>query len=105
MNRKELVIIVVIIAILITINVINYIRRENFKKGYVALVEEKAVQISINDASANELEELPGIGPELADRIVEYRGENGKFRKLDDLKMVSGIGDKLLQKILPHIKL
>ena len=48
--------------------------------------------VSINDASAAKLTELPGIGDALAERIVAYRTKNGPFRKLGDLMLVPGIG-------------
>ncbi len=50
--------------------------------------------ININSASAEELQELPGIGPAIAAKIVEYRTANGPFQTVDDLKNVQGIGDK-----------
>lgn len=75
------------------------------KQYYTLLVNEIEVQISINEAAISELVNLPGIGPSIAQRIVEYRDVNGKFKKLEDVKKVKGIGDKLFQKILPYIKL
>lgn len=61
--------------------------------------------VSINRASAQELEALPGIGPVLAGRIVTYRTANGPFRSVDDLLNVSGIGPKLLEQLRPHVRL
>jgi competence ComEA-like helix-hairpin-helix protein len=52
-----------------------------------------------NLASANDLTALPGIGPVLAQRIVDYRKDTGRFAKLDDLLAVKGIGPKILAKI------
>ncbi|MDP4013670.1 MAG: ComEA family DNA-binding protein [Candidatus Nanopelagicales bacterium] len=52
--------------------------------------------IDINRATATELEDLPGVGPVLAARIVEWRTANGPFRSVDDLLEVSGIGDATL---------
>jgi len=56
-------------------------------------------KININTASAKELEELPGIGPVLAEKIVSYREANGPFKSIDELKKVSGIGEKRFQAI------
>lgn len=55
---------------------------------------EKDGKVNVNTASSRELESLPGIGPALAERIVEYRMLNGPFQNVDELKKVSGIGDK-----------
>jgi len=55
--------------------------------------------ININTASQKELEELPGIGPTLAQRIVDYREKNGYFQTIEDIKKVSGIGDKKFEAI------
>lgn len=56
-------------------------------------------KVNLNTASVQELIELPGIGEVLAARIVAYREEHGPFQSLDALKQVSGIGDKLVEKI------
>ena len=51
--------------------------------------------ISLNQASAFQLEDLPGVGPALAGRIVDWRSANGGFKAKEDLLNVAGIGDKL----------
>lgn len=51
-------------------------------------------RININTATAAELESLPGIGPKLAARIVDYRAANGPFQSPEELMNVSGIGEK-----------
>lgn len=55
--------------------------------------------ININSASAAELEALPGIGPVLAARIVEWRTANGPFTSIDDLGQVGGIGNSVLEEL------
>ncbi len=51
--------------------------------------------IHLNKSAASEFDKLPGIGPTLAARIVDWRQANGGFKSVDDLRRVSGIGDKL----------
>jgi competence protein ComEA len=62
-------------------------------------------QININSASAPELETLPGIGPSLAERIIEWRRENGLFTSLEALMDVPGIGPVKFEALLPLITL
>lgn len=50
-------------------------------------------KVNINTANQSELDRLPGIGPSLAERIIEYREENGNFKNIEDLQNVKGIGD------------
>ncbi len=59
--------------------------------------------IDINTATVDELKGLPEIGETKAKAIVDYRTKNGKFKTVDDLKNVKGIGDKTLAKIKPLI--
>jgi competence protein ComEA len=56
-------------------------------------------KLSLAAASQEQLEELDGIGPTLAKRILEYRDANGGFRSLDDLKEVDGIGEKRFESL------
>jgi len=60
--------------------------------------------ININSASAVELQNLPGIGPVTAERIVAYRTEHGRFASVDDLIQVKGVGEKTLENIRKLIR-
>lgn len=55
--------------------------------------------LNINQATASELEALPGIGPSLAERIISHRDAHGAFADADALGAVPGVGDALIQKI------
>lgn len=61
--------------------------------------------LNVNAASESDLTELPGVGPSLAARIIEYRTENGPFQSVDDLQNVSGIGPSKFEKMAPFIRL
>ncbi|MGQ0571810.1 MAG: helix-hairpin-helix domain-containing protein [Armatimonadota bacterium] len=61
--------------------------------------------VNVNIATAEDLERLPGIGPVLAHRIVEFREARGLFRRLEDLLEVKGIGAKLFHRIRPLVRL
>ena len=59
--------------------------------------------ININKATEAELDTLPGIGPSLASKIVEYREQNGKFSTIEDIKNVTGIGESKYESIKDFI--
>ena len=62
-------------------------------------------RISINQANLEELIELPGIGENIAQRIIEYRNENGFFQKLEDIMLIKGIKQSIFNKIKDFIRL
>ena len=59
--------------------------------------------VNINEATLEQLTTLPGIGPVLAQRVIDYRQENGPFAEPAELGNVSGIGEKRLEAILEYI--
>lgn len=56
-------------------------------------------KVNLNKAEESELETLPGVGPAKAAAILDYRKQNGSFQSIDDLKKISGIGDKTFEKL------
>ncbi len=58
-----------------------------------------AEKINLNAASAEQLESLPGIGPVTAKRIVDYRDKVGKFKRIEEIINIKGIGDKKFERI------
>jgi competence protein ComEA len=61
--------------------------------------------VSLNSADVAALDSLPGVGPVLAQRIIDWRTEHGRFTSVDELGEVSGIGDKLLAQLRPKVTL
>ncbi len=60
-------------------------------------------KININSASETALMAVPGIGPKTAQRILTHRQQHGKFKVIDDLLAVKGIGEKSLKKMRPYL--
>ena len=61
------------------------------------------VKININTATLAELDNLPGIGPAIAQKIIEYREENGGFNSIEDLQNVKGIGQAKYEDIKERV--
>ena len=74
------------------------VTEESQKQG-----EEKQIKVNINTANLEKLQTLPGIGESLAQRIIDYREQNGNFKAIDDLKNVSGIGESKFNNIKDKI--
>ena len=84
----------------------EYIVRENsnLKSNEKNKNSNKTQKININTANQTELETLPGIGTSTALKIIEYRKQNGKFKNIEDIKNVKGIGENKYNKIKEVIK-
>ncbi len=61
--------------------------------------------ISINKATLEQLEYLPGIGPVMAKRIIAYRDQHHGFRTIDELVEIKGIGEKTVEKLKPYVQI
>ena len=62
-------------------------------------------KVSLNTADLTALDTLPGVGPVLAQRILDWRTAHGRFTSVDELGEVSGIGEKLLAQLSPLVTL
>ncbi len=69
---------------------------EAVSKGEISVV-------NINAASADDMASVPGLGEKKSQAIVKFREKHGPFAKVEDLKRVDGIGDKLFEKIRPYV--
>ena len=65
--------------------------------------EEKDIKVNINSANSEKLQTIPGIGSVTAQKIIEYREQNGKFKNTEDIKNVSGIGEAKFEKLKNYI--
>jgi len=70
-----------------------------------SLAAEASGVVNINTADSEQLSLLPRVGPTVAQRIVDFRQENGRFQTPEDLMLVRGIGEKTFELIKPHITL
>lgn len=80
-----------------------YIPGGMIASGGTANSAQPAGKVNINSASKEEIDRLPGIGPTLAGRIVEYRQANGPFQNASDLKKVRGISESKLNQLKEKI--
>jgi competence protein ComEA len=62
-----------------------------------------ATAVNLNTATQAQLESLPGVGPKAAQRILDYRKQNGSFKKIEDLMNVKGFGEKTFLKLKPMV--
>lgn len=66
---------------------------------------EASGKVNLNTATTDQLMLLPRVGPAVAQRILEFREQNGPFKKAEDLMLVRGIGEKTYELISPYVTL
>lgn len=83
----------------------DYIIGSNNIIGNNNVESKKSGKVNINTATKEELDTLPGVGESTANKIISYREENGKFKSIEEIKEVSGIGDSKFEQIKDLIEI
>lgn len=107
-RQEQLIVIFLLLGLLVGSGVSLYKKHRTPESQGIQVVkggfqQDFVKKININQATREEIERLPCIGPTLARRIVEYRRREGGFTSVEDLKKVKGIGEKNFEKIKPYI--
>jgi competence protein ComEA len=93
MNRSALVLIAAVVLIS------SPLAAQRVAKPAVSATVVSTEVVNLNSATAAQIASLPGIGPKTADLIVQYRGKNGPFKKIEEVMNVRGVGEKSFLKI------
>ena len=83
----------------------NYVGNTNTSNKNTTDKNDLNTKVNINTATKEELDTLPGIGESTANKIINYREENGKFKSIEEIKEVSGIGDSRFEQIKDLIEI
>ena len=83
----------------------NYVGNTNTSNKNTTDKNDLNSKVNINTATQEELDTLPGIGESTANKIINYREENGKFKSIEEIKEVSGIGDSKFEQIKDLIEI
>ncbi|MGQ9619056.1 MAG: ComEA family DNA-binding protein [Candidatus Aminicenantia bacterium] len=95
-NLKSLFVFCLVLGLLIIFSLPSYSQQS--KQSQPAIKK-----VNINTATAQELSSLPRIGPKKASAIIEFRNKNGKFKRIEDIMKVKGIGEKTFLKLKDFI--
>jgi comEA protein len=89
---KSFKVVALVTALVVSLTLVPLIAQQAGAKGG----EQK---ININTASLDELQKLPRVGPQVAQRIIDYRKEHGNFRKIEEIMKVRGIGERTFNQL------
>lgn len=107
LTRQEKIVILFISLVSLVGIVLNYLSKNNpeFKNYFsaISINKSRSLKINLNKAGLSELTGLPGVGPELAKRILDYRNVYGEFRDIEDIKKIKGIGESKFELLKDHI--
>ncbi|MDD4980228.1 MAG: helix-hairpin-helix domain-containing protein [Candidatus Omnitrophica bacterium] len=78
---------------------INFTLKVNSRIASVVRIDERITRVNLNQANPQDLLNLPGITPKLADKIMAYRNTQGRFKDIEELKEIKGIGDYRYEKL------
>jgi len=92
--KREITSLLVLVLIIFSLNQVGFAQATAPAKE-----TGKSVVVNINSAGQSDLERLPGIGPSLAKKILDFRQKNGQFKTPNDLMAVPGIGEKKFEQL------
>ena len=98
LTRQERKVLLIIGVFILATSLLRFFNTSSLVVGPTEVIDQ-AQSIDINTASVDRLQDIPGVGEVIANRIIKYRNEFGRFTDLDDLKKVKGIGDKKIKRL------
>jgi competence protein ComEA len=87
-----------LVSLLVVVSFLTVFSGALYSSTQKQAADSKSVKVNINTAGVDQLVKLPRIGEKIAKRIIEFREKNGKFKKIQDLMKVKGIGEKTFKK-------